>query len=76
MLILYEQLLGVDEKDIIKDYTLTTVGLKPVLPMLYKKYQNGENLQGLVKLCTAKYIVVGDHLMRARLTTELTGSTP
>jgi len=55
---LFLLLLGVSDDDIIHDYTLTTVGLKPVLPMLSERFQKvqvyRDNWEGLQNMGSAK----------------------
>lgn len=49
-----------DEEDIINDYALTTYGLRPLLPILLKRFEANEvyknNWSGALNMATAKYV--------------------
>ncbi|TRM68839.1 protein-tyrosine phosphatase-like protein [Schizophyllum amplum] len=53
-----EMILGVSDEDIINDYTLTTVGMAPIFPLLAKKFQDQpvyrDNWEGLLKMGSSK----------------------
>ena len=54
----FTQLLGVDDEHIVKDYTLTTFGLQPVIPLFVKRFREEDvyrnNWQGALATSTAK----------------------
>lgn len=51
-------LLGASDEDIIKDYTLTTIGLQPALPLLLARFEKEQvfrdNREGTMNMATAK----------------------
>ncbi|KDQ61027.1 hypothetical protein JAAARDRAFT_32025 [Jaapia argillacea MUCL 33604] len=52
------KLLGVDNEDIAKEYSLTTIGLQPALPMLVARFQKDpvfrDNMEATMKMAGAK----------------------
>lgn len=51
-------LLGVDDEDIVKDYTLTTIGLEPALPALVERFKAQDvyrdNWEGTMNMASAE----------------------
>lgn len=51
-------LLGVDDEEIIKDYTLTTIGLEPALPALVERFKAHDvyrdNWEGTTNMSSSK----------------------
>ena len=60
MLITAHQLLGVDDEEIVKDYTLTTIGLEPALPGLVKRFKAHDvyrdNWEGTMNMSSSKWV--------------------
>jgi len=53
-----QMLLGVDDEEIVKDYTLTTIGLAPALPALVERFKAHDvyrdNWEGTVNMSSSK----------------------
>lgn len=60
ILITVHQLLGVDDEEIVKDYTLTTIGLEPALPGLVKRFKAHDvyrdNWEGTMNMSSSKWV--------------------
>ena len=73
----FMQLLGARDEDIIADYSLTTVGLQPFLPLLVARFQKEDvyrdNWQGTLNVATARCVNVLPllHLVAFVLRTEI-----
>ena len=52
------QILGVPDDDIVDDYALTSAGIAPLFPLLFRKFQDiavyRENWDGLLKMGGSK----------------------
>ena len=54
------QLLGVDDEEIVKDYTLTTIGLEPALPGLIERFKAHDvyrnDWEGTMNMASSKWV--------------------
>lgn len=57
---MFSQLLGVDDEAIIHDYSLTTAGLEPMIPLLTERFQKiatfRDNWQGTLNMGSSRLV--------------------